>query len=121
MSENNNVLIDKYICSFDVEIQEKLQHLMQIITEEAPGAKPCIKYNMPAFTLQGNLVYFAAFKKHIGFYSISNTPEIFKSEFKNYKVGKGSVQFPLDKPLPDELIRKIVRHRVNENMISSLE
>lgn len=112
--EDNN-FIDEYIVTFDLKTQEKLQQLLKIIKEEASEAKICKKYNMPAFLLNGNLVYFAAYKNHIGFYSISNTGEVFKSEFKNYKVGKGSVQFPLNEPLPEELIRKIVRYRVNEN------
>jgi uncharacterized protein YdhG (YjbR/CyaY superfamily) len=116
MSTNTNSHIDEYISKFDIKTQKKLKELRQIIKEEAPKAKESIKYKMPAFILQGNLVYFAAYKNHIGFYSISNTPEVFKLEFKPYKVGKGSVQFPLDKPLPYELIRKIVRYRVNENM-----
>ena len=116
MSTNTNSHIDEYISKFDIKTQTKLKELRQIIKEEAPKAKESIKYKMPAFILQGNLVYFAAYKNHIGFYSISNTPEVFKLEFKPYKVGKGSVQLPLDKPLPYELIRKIVRYRVNENM-----
>ena len=115
---NDNNFIHEYISSFDIETQEKLQQLMEIIKAEAPNATICKKYNMPTFVLNGNLVYFAAYKNHIGFYSISNTPEIFKSEFKPYKVGKGSVQFPLDKPLPKELIRKIVKYRVEENINS---
>lgn len=119
MSNDPSLMIDEYIYSFDIETQEKLKHLIKIIKEEAPEAKACIKYKMPAFILQGNLVYFAAYKKHIGFYSISNTPEIFKFEFEPYKVGKGSVQFPLNRPLPEELIRKIVRYRVNENRENS--
>ncbi|MGL5314047.1 MAG: iron chaperone [Peptostreptococcaceae bacterium] len=112
--EDNN-FVDEYILTFDIKIQEKLQQLLKIIKEEAPEAKICKKYNMPAFVLNGNLVYFAAYKNHIGFYSISNTPQVFESEFRDYKVGKGSVQFPLNKPLPEELIRKIVRYRVDEN------
>lgn len=112
--EDNN-FVDEYISTFDVKTRKKLEQLLKIIKEEAPQAKICKKYNMPAFTLNGNLVYFAAYKNHIGFYSISNTPDVFKSEFKDYKVGKGSVQFPLNKPLPEELIRKIVRYRVDEN------
>ena len=112
--EDNN-FVDEYILAFDIETQEKLQQLLKLIKEEAPEAKICKKYNMPTFVLNGNLVYFAAYKNHIGFYSISNTPEVYESEFKDYKVGKGSVQFPLNKPLPEELIRKIIRYRVNEN------
>lgn len=115
MNDITSLNIDEYISRFDIKTQEKLHDLVKIIREEAPEAKGCIKYNMPAFILDGNLVYFAAYKKHIGFYSISNTPEVYKLEFKPYKVGKGSVQFQLDKPLPFELIRKIVKYRVNEN------
>ncbi|WP_343345444.1 iron chaperone [Terrisporobacter petrolearius] len=115
MKEKNNISIDEYILNFDIKIQKKLQDLRKIIKEEVSEVEETIKYNMPTFMLHGNLVYFAVFKNHIGFYSISDTPNIYIEEFEPFKVGKGSVQFPVDKPLPYELIRKIVRYRVEEN------
>ena len=85
------------------------------IREAGPNAQEAIKYAMPAFTLYGNLVYFAAFKNHIGFYATPTGHEAFKDELSVYKQGKGPVQFPLDKPLPLDLIRWIVAFRVEEN------
>ena len=85
------------------------------IREAAPNAQEAIKYAMPAFTLYGNLVYFSAFKNHIGFYATPTGHEAFKDELSVCKQGKGPVQFPLDKPLPFDLIRWIVAFRVEEN------
>ena len=86
------------------------------IREAAPDAEETIKYQMPTFTLDGNLVHFAAFKKHIGFYPAPTGIEEFKDELSMYDGGKGSVQFPLDKPVPFGLIRRIVEYRVKENL-----
>ncbi len=107
--------IDDYIAGFPESVQTLLQQVRTTIREAAPDAQEAIKYAMPAFTLYGNLVYFAAFKNHIGFYATPTGHEAFKDELSVYKEGKGSVQFPLDKPLPLDLIRRIVAFRVAEN------
>jgi uncharacterized protein YdhG (YjbR/CyaY superfamily) len=111
--------IDEYISGFPVEIQEKLISLRETINKAAPEAVENIAYQMPAFTLDGPLVYFAAFEKHIGFYPVPSGIEAFKEELSVYKQGKGSVQFPLDKPLPMKLIAEIVRFRAEENRIKA--
>lgn len=108
--------IDEYIQSFPEPIQKKLAELRAAIMEEAPQAQEKISWQMPTFYLNGNLVHFAAHAKHIGFYPGPSGIEAFKSEFANYKYSKGSVQFPNDEPLPIELIKKIVRFRVAENL-----
>ncbi len=97
-------------------MRERMQTLRQAIHEVAPNAQEAISYQMPAFKLNGNLVYFAAFKNHIGFYPIPTGVEKFKKELSVYKQGRGSVQFPNDQPLPLALIRKIVAFRVKENL-----
>jgi len=107
--------IDEYIAGFPEPVQTLLQQVRATIREAAPHAQEAINYAMPAFRLNGNLVYFAAFKKHIGFYATPTGHEAFKDELSAYKEGKGSVQFPLDKPLPLDLIRRIVAFRVEEN------
>lgn len=108
--------IDEYILQFPPEIQEILNNIRKVIREAAPNAEEVISYQMPAFKLHGILVYFAAFKKHIGFYPTANGITAFKDELSKFKGGKGSVQFPLDKPIPYELISRIVKFKVNENM-----
>jgi len=116
METNKNYnSIDEYIALFPPEVQEKLQEVRATIHEAAPEAQEKISYQMPAFTLNGNLVYFAAFKNHIGFYPIPSGIEAFKEELSKYPQGKGSVQFPLDQPLPLDLIRRIVLYRAEEN------
>jgi len=107
--------IDEYIAGFPPDVQEILQKIRATIKKAAPNAEETIKYQMPTFTLHGNLVYFAAFKTHIGFYPIPTGIEKFKKELAPYKQGKGSVQFPLDQPIPYGLISKIVKFRVKEN------
>lgn len=107
--------IDAYISSFPTEVQEKLNLIRLAIKEEAPQAEEKFSYQMPTFAYYGNLVHFAAYSKHIGFYPAPSGIEVFKEELKEYKGAKGSVQFPLSKPIPYELIRKIVRFRVEEN------
>ncbi|HSJ89685.1 MAG TPA: DUF1801 domain-containing protein, partial [Anaerolineales bacterium] len=87
-----------------------------LVHEIAPGAQEKISYQMPTFTLHGNLVHFAAFQKHIGFYPTPSGTEKFKKEIASYKAAKGSIQFPLDRPIPYELITKIVKFRVQENL-----
>ncbi len=107
--------IDEYIAAFPSEIQAILQQIRVIIKQAAPEATETISYQMPTFVLNGNLVHFAAFKSHIGFYPIPTGIEAFKNELSGYKMGKGSVQFPIDQPMPLELISRIVKFRVDEN------
>ncbi len=108
--------IDEYIAGFPRDVQEILEKIRMTIRKAAPDAEETIKYQMPTFTLKGNLVYFAAFKKHIGFYPVPTGIEEFKNELSVYEGGKGSVKFPLDKPIPFDLISKIVKYRVKENL-----
>ena len=108
--------IDEYIRLFPDDIQALLQSLRQTIREAAPDAKETISYQMPAFKQNGILVYFAAFKKHIGFYPTSSGIEAFREELSAYEGSKGTVRFPIDKPLPLDLVRDIVKFRVRENL-----
>jgi len=108
--------IDEYIAVFPEDIQKILQGLRATIKAAAPGAEEKISYQIPAFSLKGNLVYFAAFKKHIGFYPTSSGIRAFKRELSIYESGKGSVRFPIEKPLPLKLISKIVKFRHTENL-----
>lgn len=108
--------IDEYIAGFPPDIQEILEKIRSTLKEAAPGAEETIKYQMPTFTLKGNLVHFAAFKNHIGFYPTPTGTEKFQKELSVYKGAKGSVRFPLDQPIPFDLIRKIARFRVKENL-----
>jgi uncharacterized protein YdhG (YjbR/CyaY superfamily) len=108
--------IDEYIAAFAPEIQAKLTEMRTIIKAAAPQAEEKISYQMPTFSLEGNLVHFAAFKHHIGFYPVPSGIEAFKKELSVYKGAKGSVQFPLDQPLPRALITRIVKYRVRENL-----
>jgi uncharacterized protein YdhG (YjbR/CyaY superfamily) len=107
--------IDDYIADFPPEVQALLEKVRATIRKAAPDAEEAIKYQMPTFVLNGNLVHFAAFKKHIGFYPVPSGIEKFKKELSVYEQGKGSVQFPLDQPIPYGLISKIVKFRVEEN------
>ncbi len=108
--------IDEYIAGFPNDVQAILQKIRLTIRKAAPDAKETIKYQIPTFTLKGNLVHFAAFKNHIGFYPTPTGTEKFQKELFVYKGAKGSVRFPLDKPIPFDLISKIVRFRVKENL-----
>jgi uncharacterized protein YdhG (YjbR/CyaY superfamily) len=108
--------IDEYIKIYPTNIQSILEQMRQTIQKAAPEAGEAISYQMPAFKLNGNLVYFAAFKNHIGFYPTSSGIEAFKQELSPYKTSKGAVQFPLDKPIPYDLVEKIVLFRVKENL-----
>ncbi|MEJ2750443.1 MAG: DUF1801 domain-containing protein [Anaerolineae bacterium] len=108
--------IDDYTANFPEDVQAILQEIRAVIRQAAPDAEEAISYQMPTFKLKGNLVHFAAFKNHIGFYPIPTGIEAFKEELSAYKGGKGSVQFPLDKPMPLDLISKIVKFRVAENL-----
>ncbi len=108
--------IDEYVAGFQDDVREILQEIRMTIRKAAPSAEETIKYRMPTFTLEGNLVHFAAFKKHIGFYPVPTGIEKFKKELSAYEGGKGSVQFPFDRPIPFDLISKIVKFRVKENL-----
>ena len=108
--------IDEYIAGWPRDLQEILEEIRLTIRKAAPEAQETIKYQIPTFTLKGNLVHFAAFKKHIGFYPTPTGIEEFKKELSPYEGAKGSVKFPLDKPIPFDLIGKIVRFRVKENL-----
>jgi len=107
--------IDEYIATFPADIQNLLQLMRQTIHAAAPDAVEKISYQMPTFFLHGNLVHFAAFKNHIGFYPAPRGIEVFAKELSQYAGSKGAVQFPLDQPLPLELIRQIVQFRAEEN------
>ncbi|MGZ5495902.1 MAG: iron chaperone [Candidatus Aminicenantales bacterium] len=108
--------IEEYISAFPDDTRRILDEMRATIRAAAPGAEEKISYQMPAFYLQGNLVYFAAFKKHIGFYPTSSGVEAFKRELAPYEVSKGTIRFPLDKALPLKLISRIVKFRVAENL-----
>ena len=108
--------IDTYISGFPGDTQKLLKQLRSTIGKAAPDAEEVISYGMPAFKLHGMLVWFAAHTKHIGFYPRISGIEAFKKELSKYKGAKGSVQFPLGKPLPLGLITKIVKYRVKENL-----
>jgi uncharacterized protein YdhG (YjbR/CyaY superfamily) len=108
--------IDAYIRSFPPEVQSVLEKIRQTIHKAAPQAAETISYRMPAFKLNGVLVYFAAYKKHIGFYPTGSGIENFKTELASFVTSKGTVQFPLDKPVPFDLVAKIVAFRVRENL-----
>ncbi|OFY87141.1 MAG: hypothetical protein A3F72_16685 [Bacteroidetes bacterium RIFCSPLOWO2_12_FULL_35_15] len=108
--------IDEYIKNYPKEIQQRLEKIRTTIKNNAPKAEEVISYGMPAFKLNGLLVWFAAHKKHIGFYPKASGIEAFKKELSVFKGAKGSVQFPFDKPLPIGLITKIIKFRVKENL-----
>ncbi|WNR45587.1 iron chaperone [Paenibacillus roseipurpureus] len=106
---------DEYIATFPADVQEKLQALRQVIKEAAPEATEKISYQMPTFELYGNLVHFAAFKKHIGFYPSAGGIQAFQDEVAPYHKSKGTLQFPLNEPIPFDLISRIVKYRVAHN------
>lgn len=108
--------IDDYIAAYPKNVQKLLKQMRSIIKKAAPQAAETISYGIPTFTLNGNLVHYAGYKNHIGFYPAPSAIEAFKNELSVYAGAKGSVQFPLDKPLPVELIREIVAFRIAENM-----
>lgn len=108
--------IDEYIAGFPNEVQEILEKIRMTIRKAAPDAEETIKYKMPTFTLKGNLIHFAAFKNHIGFYPAPRGIEAFKDDLSVYEGAKSTVRFPLDKPIPLNLISKIVKFRVKKNL-----
>lgn len=107
--------IDEYIETFPKNIQIILNEIRKVILLAAPNAEEKISYNMPTFFLNGNLVHFAGFKNHVGFYPTPSGIVNFAEELKSYKTSKGAIQFPIDKPLPEKTITKIVKFRVKEN------
>lgn len=117
MLSNKPKNVDEYIASFSEETQVLLQQVRVAVRKAAPNAEEVISYNMPAYKCYGRiLVYFAGFKNHIGFYPISSAIKEFQKELSVYKGAKGSVQFPLNKPMPLNIISKIVKFRVKENL-----
>jgi uncharacterized protein YdhG (YjbR/CyaY superfamily) len=106
--------IDEYIGTFPENVQLILEKLRLTIREAAPEAEETINYQMPTFKLNGNLVHFAAYKKHIGFYPSPSGIDAFREELAPYKVSKGTIKFPIDEPLPFDLVGKIVAYRVKE-------
>ena len=114
-TKNKFETIDEYIKIFPKDVQNLLKSVRQTIKKAAPKAEETINYQIPTFKLNGNLVHFAAFKNHIGFYPGSKAIEIFSKDLKEYKTSKGAIQFPIDRRIPTSLIRKIVEHRVKIN------
>ena len=108
--------IDGYIAGFPEPIRRKLEEMRVIVKKAAPGAEETINYGVPTLVLHGNLVHFGGFKNHIGFYPAPSGIEAFKKELSVYEGAKGSIKFPVDKPLPANLITKIVKFRVKENL-----
>lgn len=109
--------VDEYISGFPKDIQQLLKELRTTVKKAAPGAEEYIGYQMPAYKYHGPLVYFGGYNKHIGFYPTASGIESFKKELSVYKSSRGAVQFPLDKPLPLALIKKIVQFRMKENLM----
>jgi len=108
--------VDEYISTFPASTKTILKELRKTIKQAAPQAEELISYNMPAFTFHGRLVYYAAYKKHIGLYPIPSAIRAFQKDLSDYKTSKGAIQFPLDRPIPFGLITKIVKFRVKENL-----
>ena len=108
--------VDEYLSAFPAATRKILQEVRQTIKKAAPQAEEVISYNMPAFKLHGVLVYYAAYQKHIGFYPTPSAIKAFQKELAQYESSKGAVQFPIDQPMPVELITKIVHFRVRENL-----
>jgi uncharacterized protein YdhG (YjbR/CyaY superfamily) len=116
INKNNSTNIEEYIATFPKDVQAILEELRQTIKKAAPEAEETINYQIPTFTLYGNLVHFAAYKNHIGFYPTPSAIVAFEKELSPYEGAKGSVKFPIDKPLPLNLVSKIVKFRVKENL-----
>jgi len=111
--------IDEYIAAFPEDVQGKLKQIRATIKAAVPDATEKISYQMPTFYLNGNLVHFAAFKNHIGFYPAASGVAHFTSELGSYQTSKGAIQFPLDQPIPFDLITRIVQFRVMENRLKA--
>jgi uncharacterized protein YdhG (YjbR/CyaY superfamily) len=109
--------VDKYIQNYDGEVRARLEQVRELILTEAPDAAESISYGLVGYKLNGKpLVYFGGFQHHVGFYATPNGHEAFKEEFAKYKQGKGSVQFPLDQPLPLDLIKRVVHYRITSKI-----
>jgi uncharacterized protein YdhG (YjbR/CyaY superfamily) len=108
--------VEEYFSEFPQSTQDILQGLRKTIKDAAPQAEEVISYNMPAFKQNGMLVYYAAYKNHIGFYPTGSPMKVFKKELENYKTSKGAIQFPIEKAIPKTLVRDIVKFRVKENL-----
>lgn len=108
--------IDEYIAGFPHDVQKTLKKIRLTIRKAAPDAQEAIKYQMPTFTLKGNLLSFGAYKKHVGFYPAPAGNEQFRKDLSVYRAGKSTVRFPLDKPIPLDLISKLVKFRVKEHL-----
>jgi len=117
MEKQKYKTIDEYIAGFPGDIRVVLEKLRQVIKSAAPEAVETISYSMPAFKLNGILVYFAAFKNHIGFFPTASGVEAFKQDLTAYETSKGTIRFPLDKPVPFDLVEKIVKYRVTQNLL----
>ena len=111
---SSKLTVDAYISNFPANVQERLEKIRKIIKETAPDAVETISYGIPTYKKGNNLVHFAGYKKHIGFYPTPSGIEAFRRELSMYELSKGTVKFPLDKPVPYDLIKRIVEHRVNE-------
>jgi uncharacterized protein YdhG (YjbR/CyaY superfamily) len=116
MNKNKSGSIDAYIAGYPKNVQVILQKLRATIKKAAPKAEEAISYGIPTFKLNGNLVHFGGFKKHVGFFPASSGVRFFKKELSAYKTSKGTIQFPLDQPLPLGLVAKITKFRIRENM-----
>lgn len=117
-TEKKSETVDDYIANFPEEVRIKLQEIRKIIRENAPDAKEVISWGMPTYKLNGNLVHFAAAKHHIGLYPGAEAIEVFSEELKDFQTSKGTIRLPLNKPLPEKLITKIVLFRVTKSRIS---
>lgn len=109
--------VDDYIQSYPPEVQQRLNAMRAAVKNEVPQAEERISYGMPAYFIKGPLVYFAAFKNHIGLYPAGSSIEILAAEIENYKHSKGAIQFPLSQPLPLDLITRIIKFRLAENIL----
>ncbi len=119
MNSKTITSINAYLKQFSPEVVAKLRTLRKIIQTLAPQAEEAIRYGMPTFRLNGNLIHFAAYENHIGLYPTPAPIEAFAKELKSYKTSKGAIQFPIDKPLPLTLIKKIIKYRVKQNLTKS--
>ena len=108
--------IDEYIAAFPKDVQVILEKFRQAVKEAAPDAEETISYKMPAFKQNGILVWFAAFKNHIGFFPKKSAIEAFKAELSAFELSKGTIRFPLDEPIPFNLVKRIVKFRIKENV-----
>jgi uncharacterized protein YdhG (YjbR/CyaY superfamily) len=108
--------VDEYISTFPPKVKNILKQLRKTIKDAAPGAEEVISYNMPAFKYKGVVVYYAAWKEHIGFYPVSSGIRAFQKELGNYEISKGTIKFKMDQPLPRDLVARVVKFRMKENM-----